>query len=222
MLTPCTLANVHWYQTSALFGLIFALVTIGMIVGLGMVLMRIFEKDSQPPPQPRHGIEGTRSSKENSEASQNSPRGEDVPDFQIERFVQAQEGVYAKALAEIKRGRKRGHWMWYIFPQLCGLGRSITAKRYAVSGHEEARAYLTHPVLGPRLRECSKALLELREKSALEIFGEIDELKLRSCMTLFALAAEDNHIFQRVLDSYFRGERCPRTHQALGEFMPEK
>jgi uncharacterized protein (DUF1810 family) len=122
----------------------------------------------------------------------------------LERFVAAQDGVYDGALAEIGAGRKRSHWMWFIFPQLAGLGSSPTAQRYAIAGPAEARAYLEHPVLGPRLRECAEAALR-HDRSAEEIFGYPDDLKLRSSMTLFARAADDPGVFQRVLEHFYDG-----------------
>jgi uncharacterized protein (DUF1810 family) len=121
----------------------------------------------------------------------------------LNRFVSAQAGVYEEALAELKAGRKRTHWMWFVFPQIAGLGTSPTAQRYAIASLDEARAYLAHPVLGPRLRESAHALLELAGKSAEEIFGSPDDLKLRSSMTLFARAADDPDVFTAVLDRYY-------------------
>ena len=118
----------------------------------------------------------------------------------LARFVEAQQDTYEQALAELTAGRKRGHWMWFVFPQIAGLGRSPTAVRYAISGSEEARAYLAHPVLGPRLRECAGILLGHSGLSAFDIFGGIDAMKLRSSMTLFAEATEDP-LFQQVLDA---------------------
>ena len=123
----------------------------------------------------------------------------------LERFVEAQNGVYADALAEIKAGRKRSHWMWFVFPQIAGLGSSSTAQRYAVSGPEEAKAYLAHPVLGPRLTEISQALLAVEGRSAEQILGYPDDLKLRSSMTLFAHVADDPAVFAAVLERYYNG-----------------
>ena len=123
----------------------------------------------------------------------------------LQRFVEAQDGVYPHALAELKAGRKRGHWMWFVFPQIAGLGSSPTAQRYAISSLDEARAYLAHPVLGPRLRESAQAVLEVDGKSASEILGYPDELKLRSSMTLFARAADDPGVFEAVLDKFYDG-----------------
>jgi uncharacterized protein (DUF1810 family) len=136
--------------------------------------------------------------------------------FRLKRFLDAQERVYDRALAELRSRRKRSHWMWYIFPQLVGLGRSSTAHYYAIKSQEEARQYLAHPVLGARLRECAATLLALAGPSALEIFGYTDSLKLRSSMTLFARVAEEpGSAFAQVLDRYYRGERDSRTHDIL-------
>jgi len=123
----------------------------------------------------------------------------------LDRFVEAQDGVYDDALAELSAGRKRTHWMWFVFPQIAGLGSSPTAQRYAIASLDEARAYLAHPVLGPRLRACAEALLAVQGRSAREIFGSPDDLKLRSSMTLFARAADDPAPFQAVLDRYYDG-----------------
>jgi uncharacterized protein (DUF1810 family) len=123
----------------------------------------------------------------------------------LDRFVSAQAGVYADALAELDQGRKRTHWMWFVFPQIAGLGHSPTARRYAITSLDEARAYLAHPVLGPRLEESARAVLAIDGKSAEDIFGYPDDLKLRSSMTLFARAADDPGVFQAVLDRYYDG-----------------
>ena len=136
--------------------------------------------------------------------------------FGLDRFVQAQEGAYAQALGEIRGGRKRTHWMWYIFPQLDGLGFSATSRHFAIKGLDEARAYLEHPVLGPMLLECAKAALRVEGRTASEIFGSPDDLKLRSSLTLFARAAPDEPLFRQALDRYFAGEPDPRTLQKLG------
>ena len=137
----------------------------------------------------------------------------------IDRFVVAQDsgGTYASALRELRAGRKTSHWMWFVFPQLAGLGRSSTAQAYAIGSLAEARDYLAHPVLGPRLRECVVALLAHPDRSAETVLGGIDALKLRSSMTLFALAATGSEpVFQEVLDTFFAGERDPRTVRLLG------
>jgi uncharacterized protein (DUF1810 family) len=133
----------------------------------------------------------------------------------LERFVHAQEGTYEHAIADLRRGRKRGHWMWFVFPQVAGLGFSAMAQTYAIGSLDEARAYLAHPVLGPRLRECSQAVLDARAASAEEIFGSVDTMKLRSSMTLFALAAPDEPVFQAVLDRWFDGAPDPATPPLL-------
>lgn len=136
--------------------------------------------------------------------------------FHLDRFLKAQEDDYEFALAEIRAGEKRSHWIWYIFPQIDGLAFSSTSKYYAIKSLEEARAYLAHPILGQRLLACMEALLEVRDRSAAEIFGFPDDLKVRSCATLFAQAAVAPSIFDRVLDKYYGGERDPRTLALLG------
>jgi uncharacterized protein (DUF1810 family) len=135
----------------------------------------------------------------------------------LQRFVDAQDrgGTYQRALAELRAGRKESHWMWFVFPQIAGLGRSETARRYAISSLEEARAYLEHPKLGPRLRECAQALLDVDRRSAREILGEVDALKLRSSMTLFARAAPEEQAFRQVLDRYFDGRPDEATVERL-------
>jgi uncharacterized protein (DUF1810 family) len=135
--------------------------------------------------------------------------------FDLNRFVQAQEEIYPRALAEIQLGRKRSHWMWFIFPQIDGLGHSSTARFYAIKSKQEAKAYLDHPVLGKRLIECSEALLKIRGKSGEEIFGYPDDLKLRSSMTLFASVSESNLIFSRVLDQYYGSQPDGQTLELL-------
>lgn len=134
----------------------------------------------------------------------------------LERFVDAQASVYEQALAELRRGRKTSHWMWFVFPQVAGLGMSPMSQRFALAGLDEARAYLAHPVLGPRLRECSQAVEESTAASAQAIFGGIDAVKLRSSMTLFAHAAGDeagdeDAVFRRVLARWFDGDEDPET-----------
>jgi uncharacterized protein (DUF1810 family) len=131
--------------------------------------------------------------------------------FDLDRFVAAQEGIYPQALAELRRGRKESHWMWFVFPQLAGLGRSAMARRYAIASAAEARAYLAHPVLGARLRECAAALHAHRGERAEAILGAIDAIKLRSSMTLFAAVAGDPAPFGAVLDAFFGGERDAAT-----------
>jgi uncharacterized protein (DUF1810 family) len=135
--------------------------------------------------------------------------------FDLNRFVQAQEEVYPRALAELKLGRKRSHWMWFIFPQIAGLGHSSTAKFYAIKSKDEARAYLDHPLLGKRLKECAEALLKVEGKSATEILDYPDDLKLRSSMTLFGSASAADSVFTRVLDQYFESEPDQRTLEIL-------
>ena len=134
----------------------------------------------------------------------------------LDRFLDAQRGDYAAALAEVRRGRKTSHWMWYIFPQIAGLGQSSTARYYSIRDLEEAREYYTHPVLGQRLREISGALLALRGIDPVAVFGGIDSMKLKSSMTLFAAAAPDDPVFQQVLDKYYGGEQDALTLRILG------
>jgi uncharacterized protein (DUF1810 family) len=134
----------------------------------------------------------------------------------LSRFVAAQEEDYTQALAEIRRGRKRSHWMWYVFPQFAGLGHSPTSRYYAIKSLEEAKAYLAHPVLGPRLVECAEAVLGVEGRSVMDIFGSPDDLKLRSSVTLFAAASPPGSVFERVLAKYYGGERDDQTLRLLG------
>jgi uncharacterized protein (DUF1810 family) len=142
---------------------------------------------------------------------------DDSDRYRLERFVTAQDaaGTYASAVEELRAGRKRSHWMWFVFPQIAGLGRSPTARTYAISSLTEAEAYLAHPVLGPRLVESTDVLAELSGRSAEEVFGPVDAIKLRSSMTLFARAAPDQPVFQRVLDRYFGGVPDEATDRLL-------
>ena len=137
--------------------------------------------------------------------------------FDLERFVTAQEvgGTYQQALAELRAGRKTSHWMWFVFPQIAGLGRSPTALFYAIASAAEARAYLAHPLLGPRLRECTHAVLAQRGRSAEAIFGGVDAIKLKSSMTLFEAVAGDPAQFASVLEAFFDAERDPATLMLL-------
>jgi uncharacterized protein (DUF1810 family) len=137
--------------------------------------------------------------------------------FRLQRFLDAQDdgGTYDQALRELQTGEKRSHWMWFVFPQLAGLGRSPIAQHYAISGIEEARAYLAHPVLGRRLVDCARALVTLGETDAERVLGPVDAQKLHSSMTLFAAAAPDEATFPAVLDQYFGGEPNPGTTERL-------
>ena len=135
----------------------------------------------------------------------------DSDPFRLQRFIDAQEGVHARALDELRAGRKTTHWMWFVFPQVAGLGSSAMAQRYAIGSLEEARAYLAHPVLGPRLVECTEAVLSHPDRTAHQILGSPDDVKLRSSMTLFVLVAGPESVFQRVLDAFFDGETDTRT-----------
>ena len=131
--------------------------------------------------------------------------------FQLQRFVEAQRPVYETVLSELRTGRKRTHWMWFIFPQIAGLGRSPTARAFAVSSRAEAAAYLAHPTLGPRLRECSVLVSSIEGRSVDEIFDYPDDLKFHSSMTLFAQAAPEETIFAACLQKYFGGQHDPGT-----------
>jgi uncharacterized protein (DUF1810 family) len=138
-----------------------------------------------------------------------------MPGYDLGRFVAAQEGVHAQALAELKAGRKQSHWMWFVFPQFAGLGRSPTARFYAIASAAEARAYLAHPLLGSRLRECTLAVLAHRGRSAEAIFGVVDAMKLKSSMTLFEAVAADPSPFAASLDAFFDGARDAATLDRL-------
>jgi len=140
--------------------------------------------------------------------------------YDLARFLEAQAPVYDQALAEIRRGRKQSHWMWFVFPQIDGLGSSQMAKRYAIRSREEARAYLDHPVLGPRLRACAEAVLSVDGRTASEIFGSPDDVKLRSSATLFAAVSHADSVFERVLARYYGAQRDARTIELLGPDGP--
>ena len=142
-------------------------------------------------------------------------RGDPDDPFDLGRFVRAQEEDYGQALAELRAGRKRSHWMWYVFPQFEGLGFSLMSRRYAIRTVAEAEAYLRHPVLGPRLMECAEAVLAIHGSSAEQILGHPDDMKLRSCMTLFARIAPTGSVFTQVLEAYFRGVPDPRTLELI-------
>ena len=131
--------------------------------------------------------------------------------YDLERFVEAQQHLYAGVVEELRRGRKTGHWIWFVFPQIAGLGRSGMSQQYAIGSLDEARAYLAHPVLGARLRECAGIVLATEGRTALEIFGEIDAIKLRSSMTLFHRAAPDEPVFAQVLARFYGGVADPAT-----------
>ncbi|MGZ5195608.1 MAG: DUF1810 domain-containing protein [Ramlibacter sp.] len=133
----------------------------------------------------------------------------------LARFVEAQAPVYAQALAELRAGRKRSHWMWFVFPQIAGLGSSAMAQRYAIASLDEAKAYLAHPILGARLRECAQAMLAAGAASAHDILGSPDDLKFRSCMTLFNRVDPAEPEFERCLRKYFGGEPDSQTVRLL-------
>ena len=137
--------------------------------------------------------------------------------FDLSRFISAQEGIYDRALAELRDGLKRSHWMWYIFPQVEGLGHSPTTRRYSIKSLEEARHYLAHPVLGQRLKESAEAVLAVQGRSAADIFGHPDDWKLQSSMTLFELVSGPESVFGRILDKYYQGKRDTRTLQIVGK-----
>jgi uncharacterized protein (DUF1810 family) len=148
-------------------------------------------------------------------AHTSASRSTDDP-YCLSRFLQAQESDYELALSEIKGGRKRTHWMWYIFPQIDGLAFSSTAQHYSIKSIEEAKAYLQHPVLGPRLLDCAEAVVRIEGRSAAQIFGSPDDLKLRSCATLFACVSPAGSVFERLLGKYYGGSRDGKTLQLLG------
>lgn len=139
-----------------------------------------------------------------------------MANFDLERFVAAQQGVYAHALGELRRGRKQSHWMWFVFPQIAGLGRSAMARLYAIVSAEEARAYLSHPLLAPRLDECTEAMLANRGRSAEAILGAEDAIKFRSSMTLFEAVAGRPEAFAAALDAFCSGERDGATLRLIG------
>jgi uncharacterized protein (DUF1810 family) len=131
--------------------------------------------------------------------------------YELERFVAAQDPVFDRALVELQQGRKTSHWMWFVFPQIAGLGFSAMSQRYAIASLDEARAYLAHPTLGPRLRRCVEILLGLEGRSAREIFGSPDDMKLHSSLTLFATAAPDEPLFAQAIERYFEGKADQAT-----------
>jgi uncharacterized protein (DUF1810 family) len=135
--------------------------------------------------------------------------------FDLGRFVEAQEDDYAQALSEVRSGRKVSHWMWYIFPQFAGLGFSSISQHYAIKSRAEAEAYLRHPVLGPRLLEIAEAALSVEGRTARQIFGSPDDMKLKSCATLFAAFSPEGSVFHRLLDKYFDGRPDTRTLELL-------
>lgn len=135
--------------------------------------------------------------------------------FRLVRFVNAQTNTFSRALAELKGGRKKSHWMWFIFPQIDGLGGSPMAREYSIKSLEEARAYLENPTLGKRLIECAEAVLGVEGRTALEIMGHPDDLKLKSSMTLFEQVASQDSVFSQVLDKYYSGERDSKTLNIL-------
>jgi uncharacterized protein (DUF1810 family) len=147
------------------------------------------------------------------DANQSSPA---TDPHDLSRFLQAQENDYERAFAEIKSGCKRSHWMWYIFPQIDGLGFSSVSRLYSIKSMAEAEAYLNHPVLGPRLVQCAEVALAIEGRSALDIFGSPDDMKLKSCATLFARVAPAGSVFHRLIDKYFQGRPDNKTLSLLG------
>lgn len=135
--------------------------------------------------------------------------------YDLERFVTAQDSVYERVVAELRAGQKRGHWIWFIFPQLKGLGQSAMSMEFGIASRAEAQAYLQHPQLGPRLRECTELVLNVDGRSSAEIFGDVDSMKFRSCMTLFSKATGIDSIFDRALQKYFDGQADSLTLQRL-------
>jgi uncharacterized protein (DUF1810 family) len=135
--------------------------------------------------------------------------------YHLARFIEAQQGEYDQAVAEIRSGRKRSHWMWYVFPQFTGLGSSPTSVHYAIKSRDEAEAYLAHPTLGRRLVECAESVLQIQDRSAHDIFGSPDDMKLRSSATLFASVSPDGSVFHRIIDKYFDGKLDDRTVKLL-------
>jgi uncharacterized protein (DUF1810 family) len=135
--------------------------------------------------------------------------------YNLQRFVDAQNGVYDQVRSELQAGRKRGHWMWFIFPQVAGLGRSHMAELFAIASKDEAAAYLDHPILGPRLRECTELVTQVEGRTLEQILGNPDNLKFRSSMTLFAQAIADNQLFVKALGKYCNGELDPATLERL-------
>jgi uncharacterized protein (DUF1810 family) len=142
--------------------------------------------------------------------------------YDLQRFLEAQAGVYVHVCAELRAGRKKSHWMWFVFPQIRGLGNSPMAVRYAISGMEEARTYLGHVVLGPRLRECTGIVVGVQGRTVGEIFGYPDDLKFHSCMTLFARVEEGGGVFREALERYFGGELDRGTVSILGGSLKER
>ncbi|MEP7270858.1 MAG: DUF1810 domain-containing protein [Acidobacteriota bacterium] len=145
----------------------------------------------------------------------NDSRLADDP-YNLNRFVRAQEDDYERALSELKGGQKRSHWMWYIFPQIDGLAFSPTSKHFSIKSVDEVKSYIDHPVLGPRLLECAEAVVSVEGRSAAQIFGSPDDLKLMSCATLFACVSEPGSVFDRILEKYYHGRRDARTLKLIG------
>jgi uncharacterized protein (DUF1810 family) len=152
--------------------------------------------------------------------SSTGPTDATADPHELNRFVKAQQANYDEALAEIQRGRKRSHWMWYVFPQFDGLGSSALSRLYAIKSVAEAEAYLAHPILGSRLISCAEATMAIEGRSAHDIFGSPDDMKLKSCATLFARVSASGSVFHRLLDKYFQGQHDGRTLALLGTDRP--
>jgi uncharacterized protein (DUF1810 family) len=146
--------------------------------------------------------------------------GSTADPFDLRRFVDAQARNYADAIAELTAGEKRSHWMWYVFPQYAGLGRSEMSERFAIGSLDEAKAYLRHPILGPRLVDCANAVLAVKGVTARDIFGSPDDMKLRSSATLFSRVAEPGSVFHRIVERYFDGEPDRRTLDLIAASAP--
>jgi uncharacterized protein (DUF1810 family) len=146
-----------------------------------------------------------------------SPAAMSSDPYNLARFLKAQGPVYEGALAEIRAGRKRSHWMWYVFPQVAGLGHSPTSVHYAIGNTEEAEVYLAHPILGPRLIECAEAVLQIKGRSPAEVFGSPDDMKLRSSATLFAAVSPEGSVFHRIIEKHFDDEPDARTIELIGK-----
>ena len=146
-----------------------------------------------------------------------SDTGSTNDQYDLNRFLAAQKECYAQVVSELKNGRKRTHWMWYIFPQIDGLAFSSMSRRYAIKNKEEAQAYLNHPLLGTRLQECAEAVMRVEERSIIEIFGSPDDMKLKSCATLFAAVSASGSVFGRILEKYYHGDQDDRTLHLLAD-----
>jgi uncharacterized protein (DUF1810 family) len=187
---------VHWYHRDDVFQE--ASTALGKDVA---AVLRAMGRSAGPPWQAQHKVAAAAALA--------------VDSFGLSRFTRAQADTYEQALSEIRHGRKQSHWMWYIFPQYAGLGESTNSRKYAIRSIAEAEAYLRHPVLGPRLSQCAEAALAVEGRSAADVFGYPDDIKLRSCATLFAHVSAPQSVFERLLDKYFNGQRDGETLRLL-------